>query len=400
MRGIKKIEYRNMLTKIRGRVQIYASLGRYPAEVEAEMLEEYGIEDVTCDDLPRGVLIGTVEIINCTEDDGEFHWHIGEAEAGDSIAEAQEAAAASLVQSILGKSSMLPYETINEDVIQIVSRGSAKLLAAFQDTQHQVESYYRIYYVPKRGFAKPHKMQEMKATPTEILQVQITTVQTLHGKRLAEQLLDCIHALNEKRLYQLALSTRSVIEVVASLVSFETKVSALLIKGITTQSESDFLNDLIDKAIRGGRFDWTKWLRDDSRSKLVEAYAEYARGAKEPKPEIEQTNVLTMVRSLGKRMSEQNPADEGLVELVYGLLSDICHPAAGGNILQLANHLSEDWWQLGTGVSDDLLRWFCLCATVPVLARVCEACTRSLNQLTALCKTISVGTSGPNLGQT
>ena len=76
MRGIKKIEYRNMLTKIRGQVQIYTSLGRYPAEIEAEMLVEYGIEDVSCDKLPRGVLIGTVEIKDCTEDYGEFHWHL------------------------------------------------------------------------------------------------------------------------------------------------------------------------------------------------------------------------------------------------------------------------------------------------------------------------------------
>jgi hypothetical protein len=76
MRGIKTIEFRTVRTKIRGRVQIYASLGRYPAELEAEMLKEYSIKDVSCDDLRRGVLIGTVEISDCTEDYGEFHWHL------------------------------------------------------------------------------------------------------------------------------------------------------------------------------------------------------------------------------------------------------------------------------------------------------------------------------------
>ena len=39
------------------------------------MLEEYGIKGVVSDDLPRGVLIGTVEIFN-TKDYGEFHWHL------------------------------------------------------------------------------------------------------------------------------------------------------------------------------------------------------------------------------------------------------------------------------------------------------------------------------------
>ena len=76
MRGIKKIEFRTVRTKIRRRVQIYAGLKRYSAGEEAEMLEAYGIEDVSSDDLPRGVLIGTVEVFNCTEDYGDFHWHL------------------------------------------------------------------------------------------------------------------------------------------------------------------------------------------------------------------------------------------------------------------------------------------------------------------------------------
>ena len=56
MRGVKKTEFRSRATKIRGRVYIYASLGRYPANEEADMMAEYGIDDVACDDLPRGVI--------------------------------------------------------------------------------------------------------------------------------------------------------------------------------------------------------------------------------------------------------------------------------------------------------------------------------------------------------
>lgn len=76
MRGIKKIEYRSIRTNIRGRVQIYASLGRFTKEEDAEDMKLYKIRDISCDDLPRGVLIGTVEISDCTEHDGEFHWHL------------------------------------------------------------------------------------------------------------------------------------------------------------------------------------------------------------------------------------------------------------------------------------------------------------------------------------
>jgi hypothetical protein len=71
LRGVKKIEYRSGPTKVRGRVLIYAGLGRYSVADEAEMMAEYGIRDVACDDLPRGVLVGTVDLFDC--DGGEWH---------------------------------------------------------------------------------------------------------------------------------------------------------------------------------------------------------------------------------------------------------------------------------------------------------------------------------------
>jgi hypothetical protein len=71
MRGIKKIEYRSAATHVRGRVLIYAGLGRYAAAEEAEMMEGYGIKDVSYDDLPRGVLVGTVDLYGC--DGGKWY---------------------------------------------------------------------------------------------------------------------------------------------------------------------------------------------------------------------------------------------------------------------------------------------------------------------------------------
>jgi len=65
LRGIKKIEFRSRTTKIRGRISIYASLGRYSPQEEADMLKTYRIRDVACDDLPRGVIVGSVELFDC-----------------------------------------------------------------------------------------------------------------------------------------------------------------------------------------------------------------------------------------------------------------------------------------------------------------------------------------------
>lgn len=81
MRGVKIIEYRSAPTKIRGRILIYASLGRYSANDEAQMIKEYRIKDVSCDDLPRGVLIGSVELFDC--DGGD--WHVRKPERAEKL---------------------------------------------------------------------------------------------------------------------------------------------------------------------------------------------------------------------------------------------------------------------------------------------------------------------------
>ena len=69
MRGTKKIEFRSMPTKRRGRVYIYASMTPGPAEVWRQIGLGEG-------DLPTGVLIGSVEIVDCTGKPGDYHWHL------------------------------------------------------------------------------------------------------------------------------------------------------------------------------------------------------------------------------------------------------------------------------------------------------------------------------------
>lgn len=67
--GDKKIEYRSRRTHIRGRVYIYAC----KAPGDADSYEEAGYE---VEDLLRGVLIGTVEVVDCTGEEGDFEWHL------------------------------------------------------------------------------------------------------------------------------------------------------------------------------------------------------------------------------------------------------------------------------------------------------------------------------------
>lgn len=60
LRGKKKYEYRNMPTKIRGRVYLYASHTPGPDEHWNKLKMEPG-------DLPSGVIVGSVEIVDCVE---------------------------------------------------------------------------------------------------------------------------------------------------------------------------------------------------------------------------------------------------------------------------------------------------------------------------------------------
>jgi hypothetical protein len=69
MRGVKTIEYRSKPTHIRGRIYIYASLtpGRE---------QEFQKMNAQAGDFPTGVIIGSVEVFDCTEGPDEYNWHL------------------------------------------------------------------------------------------------------------------------------------------------------------------------------------------------------------------------------------------------------------------------------------------------------------------------------------
>jgi hypothetical protein len=61
LRGIKTLEIRSRQTKVRGPVQIYASLKLEPGPKQLEAARRHGLD---LDQLPRGVLIGVIEIVD------------------------------------------------------------------------------------------------------------------------------------------------------------------------------------------------------------------------------------------------------------------------------------------------------------------------------------------------
>jgi len=88
LRGIKTVEVRSRRTHVRGRVYVYASRTRDNPGDEARVSRKHRID---VDALPRGVLVGTVEIVDCsplrrpdskaagfaiTDPAGLFAWHL------------------------------------------------------------------------------------------------------------------------------------------------------------------------------------------------------------------------------------------------------------------------------------------------------------------------------------
>ncbi len=70
VRGEKTVEYRSQSTKIRERVYVYASATK-PDLTDSEVRQEVGC---SLSDLPKGVLVGTVEIVDCIGSDGDYEW--------------------------------------------------------------------------------------------------------------------------------------------------------------------------------------------------------------------------------------------------------------------------------------------------------------------------------------
>jgi hypothetical protein len=76
LRGAKMAEYRSRLTRIRERVYLYAA--RSPGDVDDGVRQGIALEEQ--EDLPRGVIAGSVEIAGCTwsESMGCWAWRLAE----------------------------------------------------------------------------------------------------------------------------------------------------------------------------------------------------------------------------------------------------------------------------------------------------------------------------------
>jgi hypothetical protein len=69
--GKKRIEYRSRPTKVRGCVYLYACKQPGPAD-------RYADSSLDRDQLPHGLIVGTVELVDCIDCTSEFEWHLAQ----------------------------------------------------------------------------------------------------------------------------------------------------------------------------------------------------------------------------------------------------------------------------------------------------------------------------------
>jgi hypothetical protein len=69
MLGVKRVEYRTQSTTVRERVYIYASMTPgHPADFRSMKVEP--------GDFPVGVIVGTVEVVDCIGVPGDYEWRL------------------------------------------------------------------------------------------------------------------------------------------------------------------------------------------------------------------------------------------------------------------------------------------------------------------------------------
>jgi hypothetical protein len=68
---------------------------------------------------------------------------------------------------------------------------------------------------------------------------------------------------------------------------------------------------------------------------LIEEYAKAKGVANEPNPQIRQKSTASFIDALDKRIAAESRTNKGYVKAIYALLSDICHPSVGGDLMFL-----------------------------------------------------------------
>lgn len=210
--------------------------------------------------------------------------------------------------------------------------------------------------------------------------VDLAMLQDSYGRRLAILYCDAIESINRRRLHLAALALRAIVELAGAIIYYERRVLKLLGSGIGSQEQRDRLEDLFRFALEGSRFRWNQF----SVEEFLGLLGEYARASDhehEPKPDRLQKSSAAFVAEVERQAAVRWPQRKGSVRLVYALLSDMCHPSLGGNVLLEEAQDEAGWVKYRHEPADEMLGFFVLFAALPVLVNVSAVALESLEKL-------------------
>jgi hypothetical protein len=277
--------------------------------------------------------------------------------------------------------------TFNADLRAHVIAHDPAAAERFAGAEALVAGFTKNYLIGGR-FANAETMRTMNASLVETLQAHISAAQVSAGRRIAALLVDTIDLVNRRRLLASMLTLRGFLELVASVVYFERRVVERLVTGLSTQEELDAVLDDFRRALQGSRFDWGRWWTGGaSVTTLVEDYRNAKKGDL-PTADIVQTNVATMIDHLEKAVTAVDPAAKGRVIMLYGMLSDMCHPAVGGDMLFVDPQAPAGWVGHLPHHDDDVISWAVAAVTLPAITDVGKIAVGTMNRLVATAKSL------------
>jgi len=264
-------------------------------------------------------------------------------------------------------------DAVRKELVQHAPASGAKLDAIELGHAELFEHYLH----PGDLLVDPAQLELLPLGP--VVRMFMRQAQLNFGRRLWTLLDDFIHLTNASRPYALAMVARALIETTAKLVHFREKCRPLENRVETDEAKIRAFLTEIDKVVYGSRFDWASLLK--SPQTLIDSYGKSMK--KSLPARVEATNVITLVESLNKRHAQE--FDEvGMVGFLYSYLSDLVHPAAGGDMLVIRPAPGlPGVVRFGATPTRESIRFLLLKAAVPS-AEICCRHMLALSQLTPL----------------
>jgi len=253
-----------------------------------------------------------------------------------------------------------------------------KLRSGLAQVERNAQQFAEHYCV-----ASAFPAQQDPSLPViERIWTDIAALQLSYGRRLATLYCDAVDSLARGRLHLTALALRAYLELTGALLLFEQRITKRLSAGVGEQAELEELNQLLRVGILGGRFQWAPFVQGGAAmDQLVAEYAKAKRDEDEPTQDVRQKSTATFVAEVERAFSKHWQAHKGKVRVLYAILSDICHPSLGGDLLFIELPQSVGLVQHRAEPHDEIVRDFVRRIALPILLDISQLTVWSLKRL-------------------